>query len=748
MPADDRRDRPLLNPVLTLRKEPAPEQPSTGGQGERGIVMERLDAQRAALAEEIERIAALPGLVSHAGKVHLVARMFEDSFAPSWTPKGLFDARFGCRLVAPARGGYLAEASANRLADFAGFIRTAAAIEPKVAISRVQSIQLFDTAQLLRGRSLDELWDAAAETEGGNAFALWLAPFRDNDARSSLLDTLGRLERDSVVLPSFPTILLSPGLPGVREAVPVIRREQSSLARAMRRYRNTGAARSFVVVPSRAALARIAASGASFRIDPVRRIEVTAPGIGAEPEPPIPNPAAQPIVAVVDGGLTARSYLPLEVWRAPPLVPDGQADSRHGNRVTSLVVHGHAWNNNLPLPALDCRVATIQAVPRSGANATPNPEQLVEYLRAVARAFPDARVWNLSFNEIAPEDDPELVSYLGHEIAALAREADILPVISIGNRQLGQSDRLCAPADCEAGLTVGGRTHDGTFAPAGPCAVSLRGPGPDGMLKPDLSWFSRLRMLGGAVETGSSYPTALTSGMAAHTFANLKEPSVDLVRALMINATELERHDPALGWGTPFHGHLPWACAPGSVTLAWHARLKPGFAYYWNEIPIPPELIQRGKLRGTGRLTAILAPIVSELGGPNYFATRLQVALQYLDGGRWKNLLGTMREGSASERRAREDLAKWHPIRRHICDFSRGRQFSGNTMRLHARVYTRDLFQFGIDSPQDLNEQEVAFVLTLSDGSDSEDIYNSMTQRLSTFVESAVLGQEIEISNE
>lgn len=748
MPADDRHDRPLLNPVLTLRKEPAPEQPSTGGQGKRGIVMERLEAQRAAHVEEIERIAALPGLVSQAGKVHLVARMFEDSFAPSWTPKGLFDARFECRLVAPARGGYLAEASANRLADFARFIRTTDAIEPQVAISRVRSIQLFDTAELLGGLSLDALWDAAAEIEGGKAFVLWLAPFQDGSARSAVLDTLARLERESAVLPSYPAILLPPGLPGVQKAVPVIRREQSSLARAMRRYRNTGNARSFVVVPSRAALASIAASGASFRIDPVRRIEVTAPGIGAEPEPPIPNPAAQPIVAVVDGGLTARSYLPLEVWRAPPLVRDGQADSRHGNRVTSLVVHGHAWNNKLPLPALDCRVATVQAVPRQGANSTPNPEQLVEYLRAVVRAFPEARVWNLSFNQIVPEDDPELVSYLGHEIAALARETGILAVISIGNRQPGQSSRLCAPADCEAGLTVGGRTFDGNFAPAGPCAVALRGPGPDGMLKPDLSWFSSLRMLGGSVDTGSSYPTGLVSGMAAHTFANLKDPSVDLVRGLIINATELERHDPALGWGTPFHRHLPWACAPGSVTLAWRARLKPGFAYYWNDIPIPPELIQRGKLRGTGRLTAILAPIVSELGGPNYFATRLQVALQYRDGGKWKNLLGSMKEDKAPETHAREDLAKWHPVRRHICDFSRGRQFSGDTMRLHARVFTRDLFQFGIDSAQELDEQEAAFVLTLSDGSDREDIYNSMTQRLSTFVESAVLGQEIEISNE
>ncbi len=41
--------------------------------------------------------------------------------------------------------------------------------------------------------------------------------------------------------------------------------------------------------------------------------------------------------------------------------------------------------------------------------------------------------------------------------------------------------------------------------------------------------------------------------------------------------------------------------------------------------------------------------------------------------------------------------------------------------------------------------RDVAFVLTLSDGSDGSDLYNSMTQRLGTFVESAVVEQAIEI---
>jgi len=192
-------------------------------------------------------------------------------------------------------------------------------------------------------------------------------------------------------------------------------------------------------------------------------------------------------------------------------------------------------------------------------------------------------------------------------------------------------------------------------------------------------------------------------------------------------------------------------CAPGTVTMVWTAALTPGYAYYWNDIPIPPELIRLGRLFGSARLTAVLKPVVSDLAETNYFSTRLQVALQYKDvAGKTKNLLGSMKEDKKAELDARADLAKWHPIRRHSRDFSKkdGLTFSGDTMRLHARVFARDLFQFGISNHGELGEQDVAFVLTFRSGADDPSIYNSTAQRLSTFVESAVVGQEIQIERE
>ncbi len=270
------------------------------------------------------------------------------------------------------------------------------------------------------------------------------------------------------------------------------------------------------------------------------------------------------------------------------------------------------------------------------------------------------------------------------------------------------------------------------------------------MLKPDVSWFSELRMIGGVVGAASSYPTALVSSLAAHTFANLREPSPDLVKALLINASERTEHDAKLGWGTPYHGTMPWSCEPGSVTLAWRAKLQPGANYYWTGIPIPPELIRNGKLYGRASLTAILRPLVSPFAGANYFSSRLQTALRYSKGDdNWQPLVGKMLESTLKEEDAREELKKWQPVRRHYRDFTQrgGIEFDGPHLQLYARVFTRDLYQFGWSHHSQAGEQEVAFVLTLRSADGRKSIYNSTVAALGNFVESAVLNQDIEIDN-
>jgi hypothetical protein len=158
-------------------------------------------------------------------------------------------------------------------------------------------------------------------------------------------------------------------------------------------------------------------------------------------------------------------------------------------------------------------------------------------------------------------------------------------------------------------------------------------------------------------------------------------------------------------------------------------------------------MLDNGKIKGEITLTAIIKPLVSELAGDNYFATRLQCSLQHVSvEGKVKNLLGTMRESTDKEINSRQELAKWSPVRHHTKSFS-GVSVDSNKIRLYARIFTRDLYQFGYSTHHELDEQEVAFVLTFRSDDNDPSIYNSMKQRLSNKVEVATIEQDIDLDS-
>ena len=737
--------KPLLNPVLTFLKKPSPKTVQGGGKNEKGIVHARLSVQRNNLSRALKDLSQRRNeLKQHNGKIHILAKMFHDSHASSWTPKDIFREDSGGKVVAPAFDGYLIEADVDDLDRMAAKISSSQNIVDRVDISRVESLHYFDAKQVLRNRPSTEIWPKEGADEGIE-FNFWLMPFGDVGARKSVREELVSFYKEgalSVGDRDFPNPFSKPNVTDTTE--------KQRFERILDRYIEKGIVSFSARISSIEDLNRIAASGATYRIEPVATIasNSTPPGDGKEPSVPKDGIDELPVVVIVDGGRSAKSYDALEVWSAPPLVNEHIANKVHGNQITSLVCHGHEWNNNLSLPELACRFVTAQAITKDGVVKQPTQDQFIDYLEEVAKETKGiTRVWNLSFNEMMPSKNPEEISSLGHKINSIARKYDLLPIISIGNKNKTGNTLLCPPADCEAALTVSGRKASPTGEPASSCHISLKGPAPAGMKKPDLSWFSQLRMIGGVTNIGSSYSAALISSLASHTFNNLKKPTPDLVRALLINGADRQSHCNELGWGTPWApDQLPWTCKDGTVTLAWVSKLRPGFAYYWNNIPVPAEMIKNGKLYGRASLTAIIKPIVSELGGTNYFATRLQVSLQ-ADSlkGKAVGLLGSMKESKEKEETARTELAKWSPIRRHANEFS-GRAIDMNSMRLYARVYARDLYQFNIETHHELDEQEVAFVLTFEGIDGGSDIYNSMSARLGAQVESAVIEQDIDVT--
>lgn len=743
--------RPVLNPVLTLKTDPRPRSVTGGGLNETDIRTERLEQQRVRIAEQLREIATAPHTLN-AGFLLVVVGMFEDSLAPSYTPSAIFNDGDRSKLIAPVPKGYLVQIRRDACEALASYIESTTRIEARAIISRIERVETMFTSPLAGGQDFDALWNAAAVRDGNSRiFTAWLAPFFDAAARTSVTTFVNDLHSRQRIqsLSNLIGITREPGSDTDQLQVQTAP-ASLSVARATRAYRQAPFTQFEFVADDVQVLRDLIAAGAVFRIDPVGPVAAAVTPRAPDPDRPIPDEQWQPIVGIVDGGLFARSYEPMVAWRAPSLVADVAANRKHGNQVTSLVVQGAAWNTHLAIPDLVCRVGIAQSIANEDSTGATSVE-LESYLRAViGRHSGDTKVWNMSFSEPVKGDRPLFMSRLGHGLHKIAREFGVLPVVAIGNHAPENSVRLCPPADCEAALTVAGRQPSPSGEPGLECTVSLPGPGPEGLFKPEVSWFSPLRGLGGETLTGSSYATAITSALAAHTFHNLREPTPDLVRALLINASERETFHHRLGWGTPYQNdRLPWVCAEGSVTLAWTASLAAGFWHYWDDIPIPPEFVHKGKLRGRVALTAILDPLVSELGMANYFATRVQVALQYRKpDGKVGSLAGSMREDRAAETEARASLGKWNPIRHHVKHVRNGLAFSGSTLRVCARIFPRDLYQFGYSGNAEVPPSNVAFVLSLTAPSDfpgRTSIYNSLVARLGNYVESAVTDVDINV---
>ena len=753
--------RPILNPVLRFRGEAVPGRPPRGGKTKDKIIVERLKAQRQKLIKNFEKMSRNIGnQPKFGGYVVVYVRMFSDSFAQSYTPNNIFSHGRESWLLSPFKKGYLVQVHVDGLTDFVDIIRKTDKASELVDISRIKKVRFFGFRDAVGNRKIDDLWNEALAKEAGRAFTISLMRFRTRDAVGSLVQNITMLQNNETI--SSPPPLLDDDQSRIYDVVPIAtpqnlqaaadRGDRISLALIQYLYRYR--ASTSIVVPSKNDLIQLMASGSVVRIDPVVPISCAISSGGAAALPPMPIGMPDfPVVGTVDGGLSRALYSRAVAWRASPLVPDKFSARRHGNQISSQIIQGHDWNTNLELPKLYCQVGIAQAVAYTGAPVDFDPERFRAYLDNLMGANPDTRVWNFSMN-LKAECRQNNVHPFSHDIAELARKHEILPIISIGNNY---NEFLKPPADCEAAITVGGRLSDVLGYPGGVCNLSSKGPGPSGMLKPDVSNFSRVQVIGGKIEQGSSFSAALTSPLAAHTMTRLRDASPDMVKALLLHSADLRAFDPRLGFGTPLVDPPPWECRRGIVTLVWTKKLSRGAPFYWH-IPIPSSCLKLGYLKGEGTLTAVLNPhpLARRESGMNYFGARIETSFQLerekagSDGKKSINLLGSL-QTRLTEEQARKRLHKWSPVRRHMKNsFSHKSDLGYKRFRVRAHLFTRDLYLLDPGFENEALSFDVVFALSIGTGDRNDDIYSEMVENLGPLVEPAVIepGFDIETGEE
>lgn len=673
------------------------------------------------------------------------------SSAPSHVPDSVFAPDLKINLVAPWRSGYVAEIPVSSRDGLLQRIREPSSLEQKCAVARIRTFKPLH--EVLTQTMHKRAWTDAAggRRKGPFPFLGFLPPFRDPDARAAVLEELaGWLQDESPFRLTGPAMLRShdrqtePSLPipGPREA--------AILERLRERILSKGSASVPVLAHSWKHLWEASGRGLVVRWDPVRPLAPARPGQGPEPDLHRPVSVDEPIVGVIDGGHSAGRYRKSIAWQEPAFSLALPLDLEHGNIVSGLLIEAHAWNGQLRLPKLYCRLGVVPAVPRPGMATQWDTDALLGYLDQVFSRHSETKVWNLSAN--APYAcDPYWVSDLGHRLSRLARKHRVLLVIAAGNRAKDKAERIAPPADAEAAIVVAGRKQTLSGEPGGPCPVSRVGLGPGRMRKPDLSWFSTLRVLGGGNGQASSWATPLVSSAAAHTWKALNDPSPDLVRAILLATTERDiwdddsprlqrkRYDHRLGFGSPLQITAPWATPDHAVLLVWRGWIAEKGEYYWENILLPPSLTRGGVFRGHARLVCVLDPQTHQRG-TNYFSTRIEASLQYeAKPGRWEQLIGGLKTNTP-EGIARAEDAKWDPIRFYAGTFDRKRSrvLATPRLRVRARLFWRDRYLY----PEvDLAAQrrEVTFALLLMGPDRGHPVHSEFLDLMLENVGSAVI---------
>jgi hypothetical protein len=157
-----------------------------------------------------------------------------------------------------------------------------------------------------------------------------------------------------------------------------------------------------------------------------------------------------------------------------------------------------------------------------------------------------------------------------------------------------------------------------------------------------------------------------------------------------------------------------------------------------------------GKLYGRVSLTTVHEPLCNANGGPSYIASRVAASVQYPNlKGEFTRLLGSKEFEDTPEVLARQEEYKWQPLRREYRDFTQrgGIGFGGDSFRIYARAYARDIGQFGYKNNASIPERETIFVVTFYDDSTTSKLYDSTVALLRNYVESAVLHQDIELDS-
>lgn len=510
----------------------------------------------------------------------------------------------------------------------------------------------------------------------------------------------------------------------------------------------------------------------------------------------LPSADECPIVAVVDTGVDdSNSQLAPWVIGCENYVPAAYRQTDHGTFVSGLLVWGDKLNSDIDsLEAFPCRILDVTILPgKPDENGEEMPCSEPAFLEALEKAIRkhhnEIKVWNLSLSGNAPVSLSRFSSG-AVELDDLQERYGVSVVIAAGNYTGSpklpyprsgyekENGRITAPGDSVLGITSGATAHIGSSGGVQigePSPFSRNGPGPNHIIKPDLCHFGGNMQVAGpprpigltstiegnqlADDIGTSFSTPLISRQLAYIYHTINpEPSPSLARAILTHSARDLRDDNGptrvpdqddhyLGFGTPIEVSRALECKPWMMTMVFEETLLNRVKFIWDDFPYPDCLInEKGKFTGEIWMTLAYPPKRGKEWGSEYCETHVSASFGLVthnkDGKEEYSSrvpLEHTNKGELYERFQVQKLRKWAPVRTYHRLIPEG--IGGLRWRLMVDMISRHEFA---NAPY---EQPFTLLLTIADPTHSKPVYDEMTVKLSSRLQSQNINFRTQVRN-
>lgn len=406
-----------------------------------------------------------------------------------------------------------------------------------------------------------------------------------------------------------------------------------------------------------------------FSIKPMPRLSAVLDGVESFDVPEVREPESDgpfPVLGILDSGVKEVPHL--APWMdGKPLSPYSLSDMdrSHGTFVSGIAVYGDELEGRTWVGGLSPRIASACVIPNPRILACDEDELVGNIREAIGRMSDDVKVWNLSVSVNSPISTEDFSDFA----MALDEIQDAYGVLickSAGNclgfsKGIGK-EPLSAGADSVRALTVGSVAHaksewdDVEVGDTSP--FSRRGPGPQHIIKPEVSHFGgnagvcpdgsisqsgvkSFALDGGcATACGTSFSTPRVSALASN-LAHSLEGNFDplLVKALIVHSATFPRDTlipcdekvNEMGFGVPADIQRILVDEPYEATLVLRDTLRKGEVIDIIDFPMPESLTDDGYFRGQIVLTLVGAPILDNRQGGEYCQSDIEVRLGTYD---------------------------------------------------------------------------------------------------------------------